>query len=301
MFKRGIFVLVVILIFVSSATADEKNHDFRSVKADLLIPPLVESKPGPGIRTKIRNLDNMTEVYCVLYLPRDWKPNKKFPIIVEYAGNGPYHNKYGDISTGLVEGSKLGYGLSGGEGYIWLCLPYLNSKGTKNVRKWWGDAPDYDPVPTVNYCKQTVQEICEKFGGDEKKVILCGFSRGAIACNYIGLYDDEIAKLWAGFIPFSHYDGVINWNYPGSDKKSAIKRISRLRGRPQLILSESSSNNQLTRDFLESLDGIDTSKLIYKESGFRNHSDEWILRPSKARAFARHWLKSVAPILKSNP
>jgi galactonate dehydratase len=27
-------------------------------------------------------------------------------------------------------------------------------------------------------------------------VILTGFSRGAIACNYIGLHDAEIAKLW---------------------------------------------------------------------------------------------------------
>lgn len=76
---------------------------------------------------------------------------------MEYSGNGPYHDRNGDISTGLVEGSKLGYGLSGGVGYIWLCLPYLNSKGTENVRKWWGDAPNYDPIPTVEYCKRTVK------------------------------------------------------------------------------------------------------------------------------------------------
>ncbi len=30
-------------------------------------------------------------------------------------------------------------------------------------------------------------------------VVLCGFSRGAVAVSYVSLHDDEIAKLWAGF------------------------------------------------------------------------------------------------------
>jgi len=44
-------------------------------------------------------------------------------VIVEYAGNGNYANKYGDVSSGEVEGSKLGYGISGGTGFIWICMP----------------------------------------------------------------------------------------------------------------------------------------------------------------------------------
>jgi len=256
----------------------------------------VEGKSGPGIRTKARNLGDAKGVYHVLYLPKDWKSGKKYPVIVEYAGNGPYRDKNGDVSSGHVEGSKLGYGFSGGKGYIWLCLPYLNSSGTENVRKWWGDAPDYDPMPTVEYCKLTVRRVCEEFGGDEKKIILCGFSRGAIACNFIGLYDDEIARLWAGFIPFSHYDGVRKWAYPDSDRKSAISRIARLKGRPQLILSESPANNLSTRKYIQSLKGINTDQLTFMNSGFRNHNDEWVLRPSEARSFARQWLKSIAPV-----
>lgn len=285
---------------ICSATGRDKDSipDFRGTRADLKIPPLVEGKSGPGIRTKARNLGDAKGVYHVLYLPKDWKSGKKYPVIVEYAGNGPYRDKNGDVSSGHVEGSKLGYGFSGGKGYIWLCLPYLNSSGTENVRKWWGDAPDYDPMPTVEYCKLTVRRVCEEFGGDEKKIILCGFSRGAIACNFIGLYDDEIARLWAGFIPFSHYDGVRKWAYPDSDRKSAISRIARLKGRPQLILSESPANNLSTRKYIQSLKGINTDQLTFMNSGFRNHNDEWVLRPSEARSFARQWLKSIAPVSK---
>ena len=290
--------IFILILLICSATGRDKDSipDFRGTRADLKIPPLVEGKSGPGIRTKARNLGDAKGVYHVLYLPKDWKSGKKYPVIVEYAGNGPYRDKNGDVSSGHVEGSKLGYGFSGGKGYIWLCLPYLNSSGTENVRKWWGDAPDYDPMPTVEYCKLTVRRVCEEFGGDEKKIILCGFSRGAIACNFIGLYDDEIARLWAGFIPFSHYDGVRKWAYPDSDRKSAISRIARLKGRPQLILSESPANNLSTRKYIQSLKGINTDQLTFMNSGFRNHNDEWVLRPSEARSFARQWLKSIAPV-----
>ena len=297
MFKRGILFLTILFYLLAGVLSRAADPDFRSIKADLKVPPLVEENLGAGIRTKIRSTEYQNEIYHVIYLPKDWKPHKKFPVIVEYAGNGPYHDRNGDISTGLVEGSKLGYGLSGGEGYIWLCLPYLNSEGTENVRKWWGDAPNYDPIPTVEYCKHIVKKVCHKFGGDQKRIILCGFSRGAIACNFIGLYDDEISKLWAGFIPYSHYDGVRKWVYPGSDKVSAIKRMSRLAGRPQLILSESSKSNQLTKKYIKSSAG--NGQFTFMETGFRNHNDEWILRPSHTRKAARTWLKKIAPVSKN--
>lgn len=157
MFKIGILFLITFCYLLSGALSRAADPDFRSIEADLKVPPLVEENIGPGLRTKIRCAQYQNEFYHILYLPMDWKPHKKFPVIVEYSGNGPYHDRNGDISTGLVEGSKLGYGLSGGVGYIWLCLPYLNSKGTENVRKWWGDAPNYDPIPTVEYCKRTVK------------------------------------------------------------------------------------------------------------------------------------------------
>ena len=66
----------------------------------------------------------------------------RMPVIVEFAGNGPYKSRFGDISTGLVEGSKLGYGITGGKNFIWVCMPYLNNDGTANVTQWWGNKPE---------------------------------------------------------------------------------------------------------------------------------------------------------------
>ena len=268
--------------------------DIRSVKPDLLVPPLSDGKPAAGRRVK-QTLPRWqdSKVYHVLYLPTDWKPDKKLPIIIELAGNGPYKNRFGDVSTGHPEGSKMGYGISDGEGFIWACLPYLNNAGTANVTKWWGNAPKYDAGPTVAYCKNAVPWICKKYVGDPKRVVLCGFSRGAIACNFIGLYDDKIAKLWRAMIPYSHYDGVNErWGYPDSDRQSALTRLRCLGDRPQFICQEGATgrtNLDSTRKYLEDT-GI-KGRFTFQQTGFRNHNAAWLLRPTSARRTLRTWLK----------
>ncbi len=256
--------------------------DISSVPADLVVPPLSEGSPAAGKRV-IQGLH-------VLYLPADWKAGTKWPVIVELAGNGGYTNKYGDVSTGRPEGSNLGYGLSAGRGFIWLCAPYLNTKGDKVAIKWWGDAPAYDPQPTLKYLRDTVRSVCRDFGGDESKVVLCGFSRGAIACNYLGLHDDETAKPWCGFLAYSHYDSVKQWPYPGSDREAALARLKRLGNRPQFICGEG-TNAQETERYLRPL--LPNADLTFLSTGFRNHNDAWTLRPCPAREKAREWLRRV--------
>ena len=262
--------------------------DIRTIKPDLELPPLGEGKPVAGKRVKQTHPHwKGTQVYHIVYLPKDWQADKRYPMIIEYAGNGPYRSRFGDVSSGHPEGSKMGYGISGGEGFIWVCLPYLNNAGTANVTKWWGNAPKYDAGPTVAYCKKAVPWICKEYGGDPKSFVLCGFSRGAIACNYLGLYDDDIAKLWRAFIPYSHYDGVRRWSYPGSDHESAITRLRRLAARPQFICHEGTGVSG-TQKFLVST-GIE-GKFTFQATGFRNHNDAWLLRPSLARSKLRKWL-----------
>ena len=280
-----------LLVAISLALSLRAAPDMRAVKPDLAVRPLSEGKPAAGRRVKQTHPNwKDTEVYHVLYLPRDWKPGKRYPVIVEYAGNGPYKNKFGDVSPGHPEGSKMGYGISGGKGFIWVCLPYLDNAGTANVTRWWGNAPEYDAGPTVAYCKKAVPWICRKYGGDPKRVVLCGFSRGAIACNYLGLYDDEIAKLWRAFIPYSHYDGVRRWPYPGSNRESAQRRLQRLADRPQFICHEGTGISG-TKKFLDST-GIE-GKFTFQATGFKNHNDGWLLRPSPARDILRTWLGKV--------
>lgn len=207
-------------------------------------------------------------------------------MLVEYGGNGGYRNAFGDTCDGTPEGCNLGYGLSGGVDYIWICLPFVDVRdGRKtNARRWWGD-----PEETIRYCLETVRHACSVHGGDDRNIVLCGFSRGAIACNYIGLRDSTIAPVWRAFLCHSHYDGVSRWPYPDSDAMSAHQRLLRLAGRPQFVSSEGPID--ATRRFIEA-SGV-RAPFTYAELGFRNHTDTWVLRDCELRRSARAWLRSV--------
>ena len=266
--------------------------DIRSVKADLEMPLMVEGNPTAGARVK-RHLQeqNSERVYHSLYLPRDWEASKKLPVLVELLGNGGFRNNFGDECTGRPEDACLGYGISAGEGYLWICCPFLNASGDDLAITWWGNPPTYDPTSTIKYLNAAIDDACQNFGGDASRLILCGFSRGAIACNYLGLHDDEIAKRWKAFVVYSHYDGVRKWPYPDSDRDSAAVRLARLGTRPQFICGEG-NQSQETEKYLRPL--TDSSNLAFASTGFRNHSDRWVLRPSATREKLRLWLRDVS-------
>jgi hypothetical protein len=274
--------------FWSMATVDPALlADIATIPADLVIPPLAGGTPEAGRRVRQTTEGwEGTAIHHALYLPMNWRVGRKFPVIVEYAGNGGYANDFGDTCAGTVEGSRLGYGLSAGADSIWLGLPFVqvNAEGKENAATWWGDAEE-----TVRYCMATVRDVCRRFGGDEDAVILCGFSRGAIACNYIGLRNEEIAKLWRGFLCHSHYDGVREWDYPESDAASARRRLGRLLGRPQFISDE--AGTRATRRFIES-SGV-KAPFTFADFPFRNHTDAWALRECELRRRARAWLRSL--------
>jgi hypothetical protein len=287
-------VPLALVLLVGAGSRAGAAPDIATVPADLRVPELSAGEPGPGKRVHLELFANTPPV--VLYLPTDWTPERKFPVMIELAGNGNYRNAFGDVSTGRPEGSRLGYGLSGGRGYVWACLPFLNHAGNAVAITWWGDAPDYRPDSTVAFIKRAVPALCERFSGDPGRVILCGFSRGSIAANAIGLHDDGIAALWRGFVCFSHYDGVREgWPFAGSDRPAARQRLARLAGRPQLVCHESGAGGSglaATRRYLDD-SGI-RGDFTFLETGFRNHHDGWVLRPSPARNAAREWLARVS-------
>ncbi len=262
--------------------------DLRSVVADLSTPAMMTAVPSAGHRVRAVAPEFATAaVHHTLYLPTDWKPGGRYPVIVEYPGNGNYRNAFGDVSDGLPEGCHLGYGLTAGVGAIWICLPFVEKTDDsyRNAVTWWGDITE-----TKRYCRLVVDQVCTKYGGDRERIFLAGFSRGAIAGNFIGLHDDEIAKLWAGFFLFSHYDGVRAWPYPESDREAALVRLKRLGTRPQFIAHEHSVDS--IRDYLTAT-GI-TGRWTFQSIPFRNHSAEWVLRENPARGAARAWWKTVS-------
>ena len=262
--------------------------DITTVPEDLKVPAISDAAPGGGLRVRQTAAGwEGTAVHHTIYLPVNWKPGGKFPMLVEYAGNGGYKNAFGDACDGTVEGGNLAYGISGGVDYICIGMPFVKvADGRKeNAALWWGDADE-----TAAYCMATVRQVCRDFGGDEKALVLCGFSRGSIACNYIGLRNDTIAPLWRAFICHSHYDGVrTQWPYADADRASALARLQRLNGRPQFISHEGSVDE--TRRYLDAT-GV-RAAFEFSALPFRNHTDRWALRDCEQRRTVRVWLRSL--------
>jgi len=266
----------------------------RGTEQAVLVPPAMTTEaPGPGRRVRqVAPGYEATDVHHALYLPVDWQPGSLYPVLIEYTGN--YFPACG--STGKVEDANLGYGLTGGRRFIWVAMPCVDKDRGQNAVTWWGDLQ-----ATVDYCKTNLPRLCQQFGGDPANVVVCGFSRGAIAVSYIGLADDQVAALWKGFITHDHFDGQREWPYPDSDRASALIRLARLKGRPVLVCGGGST--QSVRDYLAPhLDlapftflDVPVTRLFHIPEGkvIHPHTDSWMCKDSDCRRQARAWLDSL--------
>lgn len=198
--------------------------------ARLVVPLMQMEKPAPGKLVKQQLSQYLgSDVFHSLYLPRNWQSGKKYPVIVEYAPNIFYHAAC--YSTGKVEDVVTAYGISKGQDYILVSLPFVSLDGKQNETNGWGSAD-----LTTEYALKAVRSVCEEFGGDPAGIFITGFSRGAIAAGYIGLRNDEIADSWLGFIACQHTDGD-GW---GKSDVDADLRIAKLRGRSVFLIDNSS-------------------------------------------------------------
>lgn len=185
------------------------------------VPDVEEGPPAAGRRVRYQlSKDKGTDIACLLHLPDDWTPGGRYPVILEYPGNVFYVK--GCYSTGLPDQCGIGYGMARGRGAIWVSLPFIERKTGTIAENGWGDADE-----TADFCGRIVDDVCARFGGDRRNLILTGFSRGAIACGFIGLRNDRIAPLWKGFHLCQHYDGD-GWN--GATLEGAVERARRFRG-----------------------------------------------------------------------
>jgi len=226
-----ILITALLLPPLTALAADESRHpDVLTIPADLENPVITSGEPAPG-KMVLQSLPAYagTEVTHALYLPSDWEKGKRFPVIIEYLGN----------NIRVRDDRGICHALSGGKGFIWAVLPFVSADGKQDMDWWWGDVK-----ATVAYAKEAVPAICRQWGGDPARVVLVGYSRGAIACNYIGLHDDDIASLWRAVIAASHYDdGHTAWGMTPEEQGRAQERLRRLGRTPQLICGEYSSRS----------------------------------------------------------
>jgi hypothetical protein len=275
-----------------------------AIAADRPLPPLASGSPAAGRRVAVTPPEYAgTQVHHLIALPDDWTIDgvargQRWPVIVEYTGN--HHPASG--STGNVEGAALGYGLSRGTA-IWIVLPYVAADHRHNEISWWGDL-----AATVAYAKTNVPRICATFGGDRSRVLLCGFSRGAIGVSLIGLHDDAIAQLWCGFWAHDHFDGAREWRgtawgtpLPRYQAEAAV-RLRRLHGRPLLVTQGNADTT--TSEFLSrqlspeawSFRAIDMRALYdaFPNAAAKDpHTDRWLLRESEAADWVRQWWQKI--------
>ena len=114
---KTLFCLIMFILLASTSVAEEVQAidlkeiaDIAKVPSDLVCPTIVEGAAAAGKRVKDYLPEYKgTKLHHAVYLPTNWQKNKKYPVIIEYAGNG-YSS----------ERSVLGYGISGGKDFIWV-------------------------------------------------------------------------------------------------------------------------------------------------------------------------------------
>ncbi|WP_218939717.1 hypothetical protein [Lutibacter citreus] len=249
---------------------------FKRNKQRLVVPNMELCNPKPGKRVAYK-LDKNSNLYAVLYLPKNFKHNKKYPVIVEFPGNIYYTNTV--YSTGRPEQCVIGYGMAKGENAIWVSMPFVDYKKDEIAVSGWGNPDD-----TADYTVKIVNEIAEKFGGDKNNLILTGFSRGAIACGYIGLRNDTIAGLWKGIHACQHYDGD-GWG--GSEMDDAIERLKRFKG--ESFFETDNAKGDEPKNMLSNA----TVKTTFVNSGLSAHACDMFLDNRPSTLDLRKWFKNL--------
>lgn len=241
------------------------------------LPPLTDGAPSPGAYVKVVAPEYAGKgVYHGLYLPPDWQPGRRWPVIVESPCN-----KYQGF-LGKVDDTRLGYHLAGCRSFIVVVFPYIQADA--NLDSGWGDVP-----AAVAYWDLNLRRTLAEYGGDPGSVIGAGFSRGAISTSYVGLNSELIADHWLGFFMHSHADVITNLT-PDQGAGSAV-RMGRVDGRAALLSWGAAGDGGMANSqkgvALLTANGDPVTTLAVPGVG---HTDAWMIDDPVARASAQDWL-----------
>ena len=250
-------------------------------------PPVEEGPPAAGLRVRHALAgDAGTGIHALLHLPEDWVAgrHRAYPVVVECPGNIFFVP--GCYSTGLPEQCVIGYGMTRGRGAIWVSVPFVDRAAGAIAENGWGSPDD-----SADYLRRMVEDVCGRFGGDGRCVVLTGFSRGAIACGFIGLRDDRVAALWRGLHCCQHFDGD-GWN--GATLDGAIVRAGRFRG---ASVFHTDNDAAAVRPVTEAL-GVPTT---FVASGLGAHAVAMFLDDRESTRRLRAWFADLAARAGAEP
>lgn len=265
------------------------------------LPPLggLGTPPAPGVRfleldPRYAACGNHELAHCV-HLPGDWRPGGRFPLLIEFAGNR-YEERTADGVveqwSGTCAGARMGYFLSGqpgsaasGSGSIWVTVPFIACDRAapedltrhREATRWHGAEVSDDALGqrlAADYLKRLVPALCQRHGGDPARVVLCGFSRGAIAGGFIGRSDDATASLFRGFVLHAHHDAS---GQPLSPADPGGLRCARAVGRPSFLSAgELDGGRASTEQGAAALRAAGAEVEMHIIPGL-GHSDAWVL------------------------
>jgi len=262
---------------VAGLAATGETEPWTRPEGRIELPAVVEGPAAPGRRVRYQlSGDEGTHIACLLHLPDDWRPGGVYPVILEYPGNVFYTKAC--YSTGLPDQCGIGYGMARGRGAIWVSMPFVERKTNSIAENGWGNPDD-----TADYCLRVIDEVCRNFAGDRRNLILTGFSRGAIACGFIGLRNDRIAPLWKGFHLCQHYDGD-GWN--GATLEGALERAKRFRGSAVFHTDNSADRVKPVTDIMN----VPTT---FVNSGLGFHSIAMFLDDRESTQQVRRWFAEL--------
>jgi predicted peptidase len=176
--------------------------------------------------------------------------------------------------------------------YIWVNLPILNATGNKMIDSYYPE----NPSSTVACWLAILEDLNKKFPIDNNKIILAGFSRGAVAISYIGNWNGTISGKWAGYFAYAHFDGCCQ-NIPGKCEE----RINKMQSKKILIMVGKNDRALICSKLAYQKLKKKNVKVTYIEipdvdtPGWQNssHNPYAVLEEAEWMEQARNWLDTV--------
>jgi len=271
-----LFFFIAVLNFQNNLVAGKNSENMmkeewnlRYANVKLNFPPPIEvGYPEPGKRITVF-IDDYPEAPYVLFLPYNYHEGRKLPVIME------------SLCIFLTtEDAVLGYGLSKGMNCIWVTVPYVDDEG--KLSSW-----NY-PECTVKYWLAVLEDLNNKFAIDNSKIVIAGFSLGAMTTSYIGNWNNEISSKWSGYFAYAHFDDCCF-----QQQGNFNERILRIKDRKVFLVA--GGKDSARRCSIKSYYKLIQKGILvdYMEVPDAIHCPYWILEDSKYTENARQWLNSI--------